>query len=97
MAAQPAVSLFTWMDYSERERRKALDVIDEIIETIRSSADVAEARKRLSEKFKLSEIQANAILEMRLQRLTGLEREKVKTEYDRLMEEIARAIEALRR
>ena len=60
---------------------KALDQLDEIITTIRSSENPADARERLMEGFALSEIQAQAILDMRLQRLTGLEREKVVEEY----------------
>ncbi len=59
----------------------ALDYIDEIITLIRGSANPAEAKAALIERFKLSEIQAQAILEMRLQRLTGLEREKIEEEY----------------
>lgn len=59
----------------------ALDNIDAVIKLIRSSKTVEEARAGLMKKFKLSEIQAQAILEMRLQRLTGLEREKVEQEY----------------
>jgi len=59
----------------------ALDHIDEVIKLIRASKTPDEARKGLMEKFKLSEIQAQAILDMRLQRLTGLEREKVEQEY----------------
>jgi DNA gyrase subunit A len=69
---------------------KALDNLDEIITTIRTSATPAEARTRLMEGFALSEPQAQAILEMRLQRLTGLERDKVLEEYRELMAEIER-------
>lgn len=58
----------------------ALDNIDEVIRIVRSSKDAFEARPRLMEAFGLSEIQAQAILDMRLQRLTGLEREKILTE-----------------
>ena len=64
---------------------KALDHIDEIIKTIRASADATEARESLMRKFEFSEVQAQAILDMRLQRLTGLEREKLQNEYDELM------------
>jgi DNA gyrase subunit A len=67
----------------------ALDHIDEVIETIRSSQAVEEARERLMERFGLTEIQAQAILEMRLSRLTGLERQKVKDEHAELIKEIA--------
>jgi DNA gyrase subunit A len=59
----------------------ALDHIDEIIDLIRKSRDPETARNGLMRKFKLSEIQAQAILDMRLQRLTGLERKKIETEY----------------
>ncbi len=68
----------------------ALDNIDEVIDIIRASKTVDEARERLMERFGLSELQAKAILEMRLQKLTGLERDKLKQEYDDLMSEIAR-------
>jgi DNA gyrase subunit A len=66
----------------------ALDYIDEIITLIRGSANPAEAKSALIERFKLSEIQAQAILEMRLQRLTGLEREKIEEEYLALIKAI---------
>ncbi|UII31123.1 DNA gyrase subunit A [Fulvivirga ulvae] len=59
----------------------ALDNLDEVIELIRKSKDPDEARDGLIQKFDLSEIQAKAILEMRLQRLTGLERDKIQKEY----------------
>ena len=65
--------------------RIALDHIDEIIHIIRSSKNDSEARSRLMENFELSEIQANAILEMRLRRLTGLERDKIENEYQELL------------
>lgn len=68
----------------------ALDHIDEVIALIRASQDASEARKGLMERFGLSEIQAQAILDMRLQRLVALEREKLLEEYRELMEEIAR-------
>ncbi|HTQ80001.1 MAG TPA: DNA gyrase subunit A, partial [Thermoanaerobaculia bacterium] len=64
---------------------KALDHLDEVIATIRASASPNEARERLMAGFALSEIQAQAILDMRLQRLTGLERQKVVDEYRELM------------
>jgi DNA gyrase subunit A len=70
--------------------RKALDFLDEVIEVIRSSADPKEAKSRLMADFTLTEIQAQAILEMRLQRLTGLEREKIISEYQDLIKSIAR-------
>jgi len=63
----------------------ALDHLDEVIKLIRASKTVEEAREGLMARFSLSEIQARAILEMRLQKLTGLERDKVKEEYQELM------------
>jgi DNA gyrase subunit A len=68
----------------------ALDNIDAIIELIRGSADTASAKEGLIEKFGLSEVQAGAILDMRLNRLTGLEREKIENELKALLEEIER-------
>ncbi|GIW34608.1 DNA gyrase subunit A [Meiothermus sp.] len=68
----------------------ALDHIDEVIALIRASQDAAEARTGLISRFSLSEIQAQAILDMRLQRLVGLERDKLQEEYRELMEEIGR-------
>ncbi|MCO6360637.1 DNA gyrase subunit A [Roseivirga pacifica] len=73
----------------------ALDNLDEIIDLIRSSRDPEVAKTGLMEKFELTEIQAKAILEMRLQRLTGMEREKIQKEYDELMELIAHLKEIL--
>ena len=70
----------------------ALDNIDEVIQTIRSSATVDEASTRLQQRFELSEIQAKAILEMRLQKLVSLEVDKIKEEY----EELLRTIEDLK-
>jgi len=66
----------------------ALDHLDEVIALIRASSTPEDARNGLMEKFGLSEIQARAILDMRLQRLTGLERQKVKDEYDALLKQI---------
>ena len=74
----------------------ALDNIDEVIELIRNSADTAVARDGLMSKFNLSELQANAILDMRLSKLTGLEREKLEAELAELMAEIARLDEILK-
>lgn len=68
---------------------KALDIIDQIIETIRSSPDVETARNSLIEKFGFSEVQAQHILDMQLRRLTALERNKLEEEYNELMERIA--------
>lgn len=67
----------------------ALDNLDEVISLIRSSATPEEARGGLMQRFELSEIQARAILDMRLQKLTGLERDKLRAEYDELMTIIA--------
>lgn len=68
--------------------RIALDHIDEVIALIRSSRTTEAARTGLMEKFGLSEKQAQAILDMRLQRLTGLERQKIEDEYNELMKDI---------
>lgn len=68
----------------------ALDRLDEVIALIRNSPDGPSARAGLIEEFELSEAQAQAVLDMRLQRLTGLEREKLQAEYRELQEEIAR-------
>jgi len=69
--------------------KKALDFLDEVIELIRSSSDAKEAKSRLMADFQFSDIQAQAILDMRLQRLTGLEREKIHAEYEALLKDIA--------
>ncbi len=66
----------------------ALKNIDEIIKTIKQSKSVQEASERLQEDYSLSEIQAKAILEMRLQKLTGLEREKIEEEYKEILKTI---------
>jgi DNA gyrase subunit A len=84
----------TQFELEEAERRAhilegyiiALDNIDEVIDLIRKSRDPETARIGLMDRFKLSEIQAKAILDMRLQRLTGLEREKIDEEYKELQE-----------
>ena len=67
----------------------ALDNIDEVINIIRSSKNTPEAKERLIERFALTEAQAQAIVDMRLRALTGLEREKLEGEYAALMEQIA--------
>ena len=64
---------------------KALDVIDQIINIIRSSKNVEEAKNELMATFGFTDVQATAIVEMRLRQLTGLEREKLQSEYDELM------------
>lgn len=66
----------------------ASDNIDEVIQIIRSSPSPDEARSRLEKRFELSEIQARAIVDMRLRHLTGLEQDKLRTEYDELMKTI---------
>jgi len=87
----------TQFDLNEAEKRAhileglliALDNLDAVITLIRASKTPDEARTGLMESFALSEIQAKAILDMRLQRLTGLERDKIREEYDELMKLIA--------
>ncbi|HEC1154187.1 TPA: DNA gyrase subunit A [Campylobacter coli] len=74
----------------------ALDNIDEVIALIKNSSDNNTARDSLVAKFGLSELQANAILDMKLGRLTGLEREKIENELAELMKEIARLEEILK-
>jgi DNA gyrase subunit A len=93
----------TQFELTEAEKRAhilegyliALDHLDEVITLIRNSKDPDVARIGLIERFALSEIQAKAILEMRLQRLTGLEREKIQNEYDELKALISRLKEIL--
>ena len=88
----------TQFELNEAEKRAhilegyliALDNLDEVIDLIRKSKDPDEAKSGLMEKFKLSDIQAKAILEMRLQRLTGLERDKIQQEYNEIKELIER-------
>ncbi len=75
--------------------RIALDQIDEVISTIRGSDTQDEARKNLISKFKLSEIQANAILAMQLRTLAGLERKKIEDEYEELQKLIKKLEEIL--
>ena len=67
---------------------KALDHIDEVIKIIRASSNVADAKNQLMERFELSDVQAQAIVDMRLRALTGLEREKLENEYRELMAKI---------
>ena len=74
---------------------KAIDVIDEIINIIRHSANVDEAKAELISRFAFTELQATAIVEMRLRQLTGLEREKLQAEYEELEKFIARCNEIL--
>lgn len=74
---------------------KAIDIIDEVIAIIRASKSVDEAKATLMERFGFDEIQASAIVEMRLRQLTGLEKEKLQAEYDDLEKFIARCREIL--
>ncbi len=69
---------------------KALEFIDEVVALIKASPTPVDARNNLMQRFEFSEVQAQAILDMRLQRLTGLERDKLQQEYDELLAEIAR-------
>jgi DNA gyrase subunit A len=93
----------TQFELEEAERRAhilqgyiiALDNIDEVIELIRKSRDPETAKNGLMERFSLSEIQAKAILDMRLQRLTGLEREKIEKEFEELQQLIRELKEIL--
>ena len=93
----------TKFELAEAERRAhilegyliALDHLDEVIALIRASKDPDTAKVELMSRFGLSEIQAKAILEMRLQRLTGLERDKIQQEYKEVMELIGRLKEIL--
>lgn len=74
---------------------KAIDVIDEIISIIRHSASVDEAKSEIISRFGFTDVQASAIVEMKLRQLTGLEREKLQAEYDELEKFIARCNEIL--
>ncbi|MCC5932223.1 MAG: DNA gyrase subunit A [Cyclobacteriaceae bacterium] len=93
----------TEYELSEAEKRAhilegyliALDNLDAVIKLIRESKDPEEARFGLMSNFELTEIQARAILDMRLQRLTGLEREKIQKEYDEIKKQIAWYLEIL--
>jgi DNA gyrase subunit A len=73
----------------------ALENLDEVVALIRESSNPKEAKERLVERFSMSAIQAQAILDMRLQRLTGLEREKILEEYQSVLKDIARFREIL--
>ena len=74
---------------------KAIDVIDEIVHIIRHSSSVDEAKQELMDRFGFTDVQASAIVEMRLRQLTGLERDKLQNEYDELQKFIARCEEIL--
>ena len=73
----------------------ALDNLDEVIKLIRGSKTGAEAKEGLMNRFNLTDVQAQAILDMRLQRLTGLERDKIEAEYEELIKKINRLREIL--
>ena len=73
----------------------ALDHLDEVIRLIRESANPEEAKNGLMSQFGMSDIQAKAVLELRLQRLTGMERDKIKLEYDEVMKQISHLRELL--
>ncbi len=93
----------TQFDLNEDEKRVhileglkiALDNIDDVVKIIRGALDDQDAREKLMKTFGLSEIQSNSILEMRLRRLTGLEREKVESELNELLKEIKQLKEIL--
>ena len=93
---QEVVTRRTKYDLNKAEERdhivqgllKALDFIDEVISIIRGSQNTQMAKERLMERFELSEAQAQAIVEMRLRALTGLEREKIENEHKELQERI---------
>jgi DNA gyrase subunit A len=70
--------------------KKALEFLDDVISLIRASADPKEAKTRLISEFDLTEVQSQAILDMRLHRLTSLEREKIDSEYNDLIKDISR-------
>lgn len=93
----------TKFDLDKAERRAhiieglfiALDNIDRVIAIVRSSKDDKEVKEKLLEEFGLSDVQSQAILDMRIRRLTGLERERLQDEYDKLVEDIKRFREIL--
>ena len=94
---QEVVTRRTQYDLNKAEERDhilqglliALDHIDEVVQIIRSSANVQEARNRLTERFGLDDVQSQAIVDMRLRALTGLEREKLEKEHEDLLAKIA--------
>jgi len=75
--------------------KTAIDNLDEVVSLIRGSGSPNEAKTQLSDRFDLTAVQAQAILDMRLQRLTGLEREKIIEEYEEILKDIARYKEIL--
>lgn len=96
MHQEEVVTRRTQYDLNKAEERahilqgllKALDVIDEVIAIIRASSSSADAKTKLIERFEFSEPQAQAIIDMRLRQLTGLERERLQNEFDELMAKI---------
>jgi DNA gyrase subunit A len=101
---EEVVTRRTKFDLNKAEKRahilegllKALDAIDEVISIIRSSRTTKEAADRLIERFSFTRVQADAILDMRLARLTGLEREKIAAEYEELQKLITELRELLK-
>ncbi len=100
---EDVVTRRTKFEMAEAEKRahllegflRAIDIIDEIIQMIKQSASVDEAKQNLMERWNFSELQAQAIVEMRLRQLTGLEHQKLQDEYDEKMRFIARCKEIL--
>lgn len=100
---EDVVTRRTKFEMAEAEKRahilegflRAIDIIDEIIQMIKSSKSVDEARQSLMDRWQFSELQASAIVEMRLRQLTGLEHQKLQDEYDEKMRFIARCKEIL--
>ncbi len=103
MHREDVVTRRTKFDMAEAERRahllegflKAIDIIDDIIQLIKKSKTVDEARQGLMDRWGFSELQAQAIVEMRLRQLTGMERQKLQDEYDEKLRFIARCKEIL--
>ncbi|MCQ2283012.1 MAG: DNA gyrase subunit A [Bacteroidales bacterium] len=100
---EEVVTRRTKFEMAEAEKRahllegflKAIDIIDEIIKLIRASKTVEEAKQGLMDNWQFSELQAQAIVEMRLRQLTGMERQKLQDEYDEKLRFIARCKEIL--
>ena len=100
---EEVVTRRTQFDMAEAEKRahllegflRAIDIIDEIIQMTKQSSSVEEARQNLMDRWNFSDLQAQAIVEMRLRQLTGLERQKLQDEYDEKMRFIARCKEIL--
>jgi len=100
---EDVVTRRTRFDMAEAERRahllegflRAIDIIDEIIQLIKKSRSVDEAKQGLMDTWQFSELQAQAIVEMRLRQLTGMERQKLQDEYDEKLRFIARCKEIL--